>query len=180
MKARAGFMAAEGAAPRHASDSPDHAKLRLEHGRNVVDPRIAAEFVHRKSHLAYDAILDLVPRIIWFESPQQAIAEPIRFLAYAMTYAPHEDVREIHRYVSDDDLREALDNAPPGIMDPRSWAYWNSILGRYPLPPITERSFGEAIGTEELARKARMNWIDRDGGKSMPEVSSGFELLLRI
>lgn len=124
---------------------------------------------------ATPAILDLAPRIIWFESPHQAISEPIRFLAYAMTYARHEDMRELRRYVSDDDLREALDNAPPGIIDPRSWAYWNSKMGRYPPPPIPERKFGEAItphrakesaiGTEELARKARMNWIDMYGGK---------------
>jgi hypothetical protein len=44
--------------------------------------------------------------------------------------------------LSDDDLREALDDAPPGIVDPRSWAYWNSKLGRYPPPPMPTRRFG--------------------------------------
>jgi hypothetical protein len=31
--------------------------------------------------------LDIARRIIWFEPPDQALADPIRFLTYAMTYA---------------------------------------------------------------------------------------------
>jgi hypothetical protein len=82
-------------------------------------------------------------RVVWFEEPRQAIADPARFLAYAMTYGVHDDLSIIRRYVSDDDLREALDQAPPGIFDPRSWAYWNVMLGRYPVPPMPQRKFEE-------------------------------------
>lgn len=85
--------------------------------------------------------LDIARRIIWFEPPERALAEPIRFMAYSMTYARHEDMRVLRRYVTDDDMREALDNAPPGIIDPRSWAYWNSKMGRYPAPPMPVREF---------------------------------------
>jgi hypothetical protein len=85
--------------------------------------------------------LDLARRIIWFEPPEHALADPIRFMTYAMTYARHEDMRVIRRYVSDDDMRYALDHAPPGIIDPRSWAYWNSKMGRYPPPPLPVRRF---------------------------------------
>jgi hypothetical protein len=81
-------------------------------------------------------------RIIWFEPPAQALADPIRFMAYAMRYATHEDMQVIRRFVSDDEFREALDKAPPGIVDPRSWAYWNSKMGRYPAPPLPKRRFG--------------------------------------
>jgi hypothetical protein len=88
--------------------------------------------------------LSIAPRIIWFEPPEQALSNPIRFLAYAMTYARHEDMRVIRQYVSDDDFREALDRAPPGIVDARSWAYWNLMMGRYPAPPLPKRRFGEA------------------------------------
>ena len=63
-------------------------------------------------------------------------------MAYAMASAVHEDMQALRRYVSDDDFREALDNAPPGIIDPRSWAYWNLKMGRYPPPPLPKRSFG--------------------------------------
>jgi hypothetical protein len=80
-------------------------------------------------------------RVIWFEPPEQALADPVRFLAYAMRHATHEDMTIIRRHVSDDEFREALDHAPPGIIDPRSWAYWNSKLGRYPAPPMPARRF---------------------------------------
>jgi hypothetical protein len=83
-------------------------------------------------------------RVIWFETPEEALAEPIRFMAYAFTYGRHEDMRVLRQYVSDDDLREALDHAPPGIIDARSWAYWNSKMGRYPAPPMPVRTFGQS------------------------------------
>jgi hypothetical protein len=85
--------------------------------------------------------LAVARRVIWFEPPEQALSDPVRFMAYALTYARHEDLRVIRRYVSDDDLREALDRTPPGIIDARSWAYWNSKIGRYPAPPLPTRRF---------------------------------------
>lgn len=85
--------------------------------------------------------LALARKVVWFESPEKALSDPIRFMAYAMTYALPADMRGIRRYVSDDDFREALDRAPPGIIDPRSWAYWNSKMGRYPPPPLPVRRF---------------------------------------
>jgi len=86
--------------------------------------------------------------IIWFEPPAQALSDPVRFMAYAMTYAMHEQMRVLRRYVSDDDFREALDHAPAGIIDARSWAYWNSKMGRYPPPPLPVRRFGGAVGPD--------------------------------
>ncbi len=82
-------------------------------------------------------------RVIWFEEPEKALADPVRFMAYAMTYALHEDMRVIRQYVSDDEIRQALDCAPPGIIDPRSWSYWNLRTGRFPPPPMPKRTFGD-------------------------------------
>jgi hypothetical protein len=81
-------------------------------------------------------------RIVWFEPPEEAMANPVRFLAYAMSRATHEDMKVIRRYVDDADFLEALDKAPPGIIDRRSWAYWNSKVGRYPAPSLPARQFG--------------------------------------
>ncbi len=83
----------------------------------------------------------LAQRMIWFESPDKALADPIRFMAYVMAHATPEDLTVVRRYLSEDDFREALDKAPPGIIDPRSWAYWNSKFGRYPPPPMPQRTF---------------------------------------
>jgi hypothetical protein len=86
--------------------------------------------------------LKVAQRIVWFEEPAEALTDPVRFMAYAAARATHDDMKLLRRYVSDDDFREALDKAPPGIIDPRSWAYWNSKLGRFPPPPMPRRRFG--------------------------------------
>jgi hypothetical protein len=90
--------------------------------------------------LPYNAdLLSLAPRVLWFEPPERALAEPVRFLAYVMTYGTLEDLAVIRRYVQMEDFREAIEHAPPGIMDARSWAYWNVMTGRYPVPPMPRR-----------------------------------------
>jgi hypothetical protein len=84
----------------------------------------------------------LARNLIWFEAPKDALSDPVRFMAYAMARATHEQMRVIRRYVSDADFKEALDIAPPGIIDQRSWAYWNSKFGRYPAPTMPSRHLG--------------------------------------
>lgn len=84
----------------------------------------------------------LARRLVWFEDPKEALSDTVRFVAYALAAATHEDMKLLRTCLNDDDLREALDNAPPGIIDPRSWAYWNSKMGRYPAPHLPKRDFG--------------------------------------
>jgi hypothetical protein len=84
-------------------------------------------------------LLRVAPRVIWFESAEEALANPLRFMAYLFTYGTLEDIQVVKRYLDHDDFREALDQAPPGIIDERSWAYWNTVLGRYPAPPMPRR-----------------------------------------
>jgi hypothetical protein len=109
---------------------------------------------------------EVARRIVWFEEPEKALADPVRFMAYAMTYARHKDMRVIRQYVSDDEIRHALDTAPPGIIDPRSWAYWNLRMGRFPPPPLRKRTFdgGRTVqatsnmSLEERRRAAAEAW----------------------
>jgi hypothetical protein len=85
-------------------------------------------------------LLAVAPRVIWFEPPEKALADAVRLLAYAMTYGTLQDITVIRRYLDLDDFREALERAPPGIIDERSWAYWNVMTGRYPVPPMARRT----------------------------------------
>ena len=55
----------------------------------------------------------------------------------------------ILRHIGQDGLREAIENAPPGIVDPRSWAYWNLMADIEPALPMPRRRFGEA---DDLSR----------------------------
>ena len=78
-------------------------------------------------------------RVIWFESPEVALTDGTRFLAYALRFATPEDLQTIRSVVTDAQLLATLDHLPPGIVDERSWAYWNSKLGRWPPPSPPRR-----------------------------------------
>ena len=88
-------------------------------------------------------LLELARRVVWFEPPALALDDPVRFLAYLMTYGTAEDIAVARRSFSETDFCEALKKAPPGIMDERSWAYWNAMAGRYPPPPMPRRRLPE-------------------------------------
>jgi hypothetical protein len=90
-----------------------------------------------------DATSALAQRLVWFEPPEKALADPIRFMAYAFARATHEDMKLLSTYVDEAGMREALDHAPPGIIDPRSWTYWNLRHGRYPPPAMPARRVGQ-------------------------------------
>lgn len=84
-------------------------------------------------------LLTVAERVVWFKPPREALADPIHFLAHVMTYGTLEDVHVLNNYIGPAEYREALENAPPGVFDPRSWAYWNLIYGQYPPPPLPVR-----------------------------------------
>ena len=86
------------------------------------------------------ALLKVARRVIWFKKPEEALADPVHFLAYVMTYGTVEDLKALEGIVGKDELREVLDKAPPGVFDPRSWAYWNLKCGRQPTPPLPTRT----------------------------------------
>jgi hypothetical protein len=52
------------------------------------------------------------------------------------------------------ELAEAVEHAPPGIFDARSWAYWNLKIGRYPAPAMPVRSFdNQEVLSEAVKRR---------------------------
>jgi len=92
-----------------------------------------------------DDVLNVARNVIWFEPPECALAKPIRFLAYLMTYGTADEVATVMRYVSVEDFREALEHAPPGIFDKRSWNYWHLMMDRYPPPPMPTRIIPDEV-----------------------------------
>jgi hypothetical protein len=84
-------------------------------------------------------LLAVAPRVLWFEPPGQALSDPLRFMAYLMTYGTIEDIAVVKRYVGEEGFKDAIENAPAGIIDERSWAYWNAVAGNYPPPPPPQR-----------------------------------------
>src|ERR1017187_533375 len=88
---------------------------------------------------ATSELLSVAERVVWFKAPSEALADPMHFLAHVMTYGTVEDLRALQGLVGQREFRETLEHAPPGIFDPRSWAYWNLKCGRAPTPPLPVR-----------------------------------------
>src|ERR1700690_1399037 len=84
-------------------------------------------------------LLAVAERVVWFKPPRETLTEPVHFLAHVMTYGPGGDLRALNGIIGPDEFREALDNAPAGVFDARSWAYWNLKFGRFPAPPLPVR-----------------------------------------
>lgn len=80
-------------------------------------------------------------RVVWFDPPGQALEDRANFLAHVMTFGTVQDLLVAEKYYSRIDFEQALENAPPGVFDGRSWSYWNTVLGRVPVPPMPRRKF---------------------------------------
>ena len=88
---------------------------------------------------ATSELLSVAERVVWFKAPSEALADPVHFLAHVMTYGTAEDLRALEGLVGHREFRETLEHAPPGIFDPRSWAYWNLKYGHVPALPLPVR-----------------------------------------
>ena len=84
-------------------------------------------------------LLTVAERVVWFKPPRETLTDPVHFLAHVMTYGTVEDLRALDGVIGPNEFREALENAPPGVFDGRSWSYWNLKYGRSPAPPLPVR-----------------------------------------
>jgi len=84
-------------------------------------------------------LLAVAERMVWFKSPQDAIADHRLFLTHVMTFGNDKDIVVAKKYFSDDDFRDALVHPLPGIFDVRSWNYWHIVLHIDPAPPLPSR-----------------------------------------
>jgi hypothetical protein len=78
-------------------------------------------------------------RVMWFESAEEALQYPKRFLAYLMTYGTLEEILVARKYFPQEEFEAVLAEPPPGIFDPCSWSYWNLIYKRDPASPLPQR-----------------------------------------
>jgi hypothetical protein len=103
-------------------------------------------------------LLAVAERVVWFKRPNEALSDPVHFLAHVMTYGTPEDLRALAGVVGPNELRETLDNAPPGVFDARSWAYWNLKCGREAAPPLPT---GKAWNNSSLAVQIAANALPK-------------------
>ena len=78
-------------------------------------------------------------RVCWWEPVAATLANTPLFLCRVMALGTWEDICIALGHYGRDAFREALQNAPPGLFDPRSWHYWHHRLKLLPVPSLPQR-----------------------------------------
>jgi len=71
----------------------------------------------------------IAKELFWWQSPEVSLANPRRFLAQVMTLGTWDEIQQVKAVLGWDAFKDALLNAPAGVMDARSWAYWHAFFG---------------------------------------------------
>ncbi len=72
-------------------------------------------------------------------SPEVASSRPEVLLCQVMQLGTWEDFRLARELFGEAAIKDALLHAPPGILDKRSWNFWNLFYGSVPIPPMPVR-----------------------------------------
>jgi len=86
-----------------------------------------------------DALQRIARKLFWWKSPEEALADRIRFVAQVMTYGNWDDVQVTKAVFGENTLKEVLGKAPAGVFDARSWAYWHHYFRIEEIPPLPKR-----------------------------------------
>jgi hypothetical protein len=81
----------------------------------------------------------LAKKYVWWQAPAEALKHPQVLLCQLMQLGTWSDVREVRSLVGDAAFKDALQRAPPGLLDRKSWNYWNLFYGFVPVPPMPTR-----------------------------------------
>lgn len=82
---------------------------------------------------------DMARKYVWWQPPEQTLADRPLFLAQMMTLGTADDIRWLLSLVSTADLRQVLRDPPIGIFNPRSWNFWHLRLDSTPPPELPAR-----------------------------------------
>jgi hypothetical protein len=60
-------------------------------------------------------LLRVARRVVWFEEPERALADPLQFLAHVMVFGTVEDLKALRGIVGKHEYREVLEQVPRGF-----------------------------------------------------------------
>jgi len=87
-----------------------------------------------------EQLCSIARRMIWWESPEETLARPARFIMQVMTRGQWSDVLFLQGVYGKDAFKDALLHPEPGVFDIRSWTYWRAVFG-LPDGPLPKRTF---------------------------------------
>jgi hypothetical protein len=85
-------------------------------------------------------LLRVARKVVWYDQPEQTLADLKTFLSHLMVYGSSADVAIAERYVPAEEFRRVLENAPAGVFTREAWQKWHEQFGM-PVPPMPRRQF---------------------------------------
>ena len=80
-------------------------------------------------------------KVVWYDAPEETLRDMKTFLAHLMEYGAAADLSVVERYVSDQEFRKVLEDAPAGVFSPEAWTRWHNRFAIEPVPPLPRRRF---------------------------------------
>ena len=107
-----------------------------------------AKTSHRAAHLQTDVApappartrKALALRYVWWQSAEKTLAAPGTLLRQILRIGTAEDYVAACSYWGESALRRALESAPAGSLDERSWVFWHRHYG-LPARAFPRRTF---------------------------------------
>ncbi len=97
-----------------------------------------------------DRFLEPARRLVWWMTPEEALADPLRLVLQIMELGTLADLRLLQNEFSDNQLKNILRNGPAGVLSPRSLRFWQVALDtdaapapRFPLADATGRAWSQ-------------------------------------
>lgn len=71
------------------------------------------------------SLLPVARHVFWWGEPEAWLNDTNRFVAQVMTYGDWNDTVLTLKLLGDSAFKKTLKNAPAGVFDPKSWAFWH-------------------------------------------------------
>jgi hypothetical protein len=93
-------------------------------------------------------LVRVAKKVVWYDRPEEALADLTTFLAHLMVYGSPADVAVVEKHVPQTEFRQALEHAPAGVFSVEAWKRWHDRFGM-PVPPLPRRRFPDgSLGPE--------------------------------
>ncbi len=86
-------------------------------------------------------------KYVWWETLEATARRPALLLCQMMQLGTWDDVKQARRLLGDAAFKDALAQAPAGVLDAKSWHYWHLFFGlaprerpRRPIPGLDGRA----------------------------------------
>jgi len=98
-----------------------------------------------------EELLRVVKKVVWYDRPEEALADLPAFLSQVMVYGSPADVTVVERYVPAVEFRKVLENPPAGVFTKDAWHFWHKRFAM-PVPPLPRRRFPDGSMGPEAGR----------------------------